>query len=95
LNEGYPQRSGRRTVGRSKAERGTAVATWRLQARAERRVQCLACGSQLEPALLGVGSIRCLECRDTNRALDSAVVNRQRTSPVRSPAQTLSRHLFG
>lgn len=77
MNEGCPGRGGRRTVRTSKAERGTAVvASWRVEARAERRVQCLACGARIEPALLGVGLIRCLECRDTRRPLDSALVNR-------------------
>lgn len=39
------------------------------------RVQtCLACGQSIEAALLQLGSLRCLECRDLQRPLDPELV---------------------
>jgi hypothetical protein len=58
-------------------------------------VQCLACGGEIEPALLRVGSVRCLDCRATNRVLDAKLVEAKRPrSPVRSLAETFGRRLL-
>jgi hypothetical protein len=37
---------------------------------------CLACGKPLERALSSTGSLRCLDCRDTNASLDAQLVER-------------------
>ena len=37
-------------------------------------VRCLACGKRLETQLSGVGSLRCLDCRDRNAPLDPELV---------------------
>ena len=37
-------------------------------------VRCLACGKRLETPLSGVGSLRCLDCRDRNAPLDPELV---------------------
>lgn len=35
---------------------------------------CLACGKPLEPTLQLLGSLRCLDCRDTQAPLDPVLV---------------------
>ena len=37
-------------------------------------LRCLACGRRLDEALAVVGSLRCLDCRDSNAALKSQLV---------------------
>jgi hypothetical protein len=59
-------------------------------------VQCLACGGRIEPALLRAGSVRCLDCRATNKVLDAKLVEAsQQRTPVRSLAESFARRLFG
>ena len=39
---------------------------------------CLACGGPIEEALVHLGSLRCLECRETHKRLDATLVERWR-----------------
>src|SRR6266516_1108872 len=75
--------------------KGTAaVASWtRGEARADRRARCLACGGRMEPALSNAGSLRCLECRESQRSLDASLVAARRRSPGRSLAEAFGRRL--
>jgi hypothetical protein len=37
-------------------------------------LRCLACGRRLDEALAVVGSLRCLDCRESNAALRSQLI---------------------
>jgi hypothetical protein len=59
-------------------------------------VQCLACGGSIEPALLRAGSVRCLDCRAGNRALDAKLVEgKPHRPPVKALAERFGMRLFG
>jgi hypothetical protein len=47
----------------------------RLRARA-RLETCLACGAPLQESLFRLGSLRCLDCRQTNTPLDESLFRR-------------------
>ncbi len=40
-------------------------------------LRCLACGRRLDEALAVVGSLRCLDCRESNAALKSQLMPQQ------------------
>ena len=67
----------------------TAVASWWGNERDNAR--CLACGGRIETALIHVGSIRCLECREVNRPLDASLVEHQRASTLKTVAVAFGR----
>src|SRR6266540_2358184 len=58
------------------------MANWDLEpvrARPARNdLRCLACGGPLESPLVKVGSLRCLDCRAANAALDPKYTKRKR-----------------
>ena len=43
-------------------------------ARLERHLRCLACNGSVEKSLAGLGSLRCLACRETDAPLDAALL---------------------
>ena len=45
---------------------------------------CLACGDEIEVPLAQLGSLRCQECRDDQRALDPALIDPTRRKPLYS-----------
>jgi hypothetical protein len=49
------------------ASRATALASL------ERHLRCLACNGPVEKALMVLGSLRCLACRDVDAPLDPAL----------------------
>jgi hypothetical protein len=53
------------------------MAAWTAAKREPNRAKprfCLACGKQLEPTLQVLGSLRCLDCRESQALLDPALV---------------------
>jgi hypothetical protein len=44
-------------------------------ARIERHLRCLACNGPVEKSLAGLGSLRCLACRESDAPLDAALVD--------------------
>jgi hypothetical protein len=46
----------------------------KMHARARLDV-CLACGGPMEEPLKRLGSLRCMDCRDTHRPLDPSLAN--------------------
>jgi hypothetical protein len=46
-------------------------------------VRCLACGKPVEVALSLAGSLRCMECRDVNAALDARLVEHSKDEGAR------------
>jgi len=74
------------------------VAKWGKEGpRIDRRVRCLACGAPMQPTLIHVGSLRCLECRAADQPLDPTLAEprRQARSPARWLAEALGRRLLG
>jgi hypothetical protein len=74
------------------------VAKWgKEDPRIDRRVRCLACGAPMQPTLIHVGSLRCLECRAADQPLDPTLAEprRQARSPARWLAEALGRRLLG
>jgi hypothetical protein len=56
-------------------ERPTPVVrSARLVAEHDEEAHCLACGQALPPVLSVTGSVRCQDCRESNRALSSELV---------------------
>ena len=50
---------------------------------------CLACGARMEESLVPVGSLRCLDCRDTRRPLDPELLTSPRPGRVRAIVPSL------
>jgi len=51
---------------------------------------CLACGGPIEETLLWVGSLRCLECRDSHRPLDPLLAKPLEKTPFMAPTALLA-----